>query len=73
MVFKVSIFFLDINRKYFLGRYVLVVIGDIVVYVIGNVRFIGGVGVVVLLIGLNVSLIFDRGECLEKYFIFLLV
>lgn len=41
------------------GWYVLVVVGDIVVYVIGNVRFIGGVGVVVLLIGLNVFLIFE--------------
>lgn len=72
MVFKVSISFLYTNRKYFSGRYALVVTGDIAVYATGNARPTGGVGAVALLIGPNAPLIFDRGECLEKHFIFLL-
>lgn len=61
VVFKLlnNIYF---KNFFFLGRYVLVVVGDIVVYVIGNVCCIGGVGAVVMLIGSEVLLVFDRGE-----------
>ncbi|KAL1782811.1 hydroxymethylglutaryl-CoA synthase, cytoplasmic [Sigmodon hispidus] len=49
------------HRFEVLGRYALVVAGDIAIYATGNARPTGGVGAVALLIGPNAPLIFDRG------------
>lgn len=56
---------------------VIVVVVDIVVYVVGSVCSIGGVGVVVMLIGLNVFLVMERGiklyiKCLKFWFCYLI-
>lgn len=45
------------------GCDVIVVVGDIVFYVKGNVCLIGGVGVVVFLIGFDVFIVFEFGMC----------
>ena len=46
----------------FLGRYALVVAGDIAVYASGNARPTGGAGAVAMLIGPNAPLIMERGK-----------
>ena len=45
-----------------LGRYALVVAGDIAVYASGSARPTGGAGAVAILIGANAPLAFDRGK-----------
>lgn len=45
-----------------LGRYALVVAGDIAVYATGNARCTGGAGAVAMLIGSEAPLVFDRGK-----------
>lgn len=46
----------------FLGRYALVVTGDIAVYACGNARPTGGAGAVAMLIGPNAPLVMERGK-----------
>ena len=50
----------------FIGRYAIVVAGDIAVYATGNARCTGGAGAVAMLIGPNASLIIDRGKVLNQ-------
>ena len=45
----------------FLGRFALVVAGDIAVYASGNARPTGGVGAVAMLVGPNAPLVMERG------------
>ena len=45
----------------FLGRFALVVAGDIAVYASGNARPTGGVGAVAMLVGPNAPLVTERG------------
>ena len=44
------------------GRYAIVVAGDIAVYAEGNARPTGGAGSVAMLIGPNAPLVIDRGK-----------
>ena len=44
-----------------LGRFALVVAGDIAVYASGNARPTGGAGAVAMLIGPNAPVVFERG------------
>lgn len=44
-----------------LGRYALVVCGDIAVYATGNARPTGGAGAVAMLVGPNAPLALERG------------
>ena len=45
-----------------LGRYAIVVMGDIAVYAEGNARCTGGAGAIAFLIGQDAPLVIDRGE-----------
>lgn len=45
----------------FLGRYALVVAGDIAVYAEGNARPTGGAGAIAMLIGPNAPIVLERG------------
>lgn len=44
------------------GRYALVVAGDIAVYATGSARPTGGAGAVAMLVGPNAPLVFERGQ-----------
>lgn len=50
---------------FYVGRYALVVAGDIAVYATGNARCTGGAGAVAMLIGPHAPLIFDRGKMVK--------
>lgn len=52
------------NRFFFLsvGRYALVVAGDIAVYAEGNARPTGGAGAIAMLIGPNAPIVLERGK-----------
>lgn len=50
-----------LKHEFLLGRYAMVVAGDIAVYSTGNARCTGGAGAVALLIGKDAPLVFDRG------------
>ena len=46
----------------FLGRYAIVVMGDIAVYAEGNARCTGGAGAIAFLVGKDAPLVIDRGK-----------
>jgi len=48
-----------------IGRYALVVAGDIAVYASGSARPTGGAGAVAMLVGPNAPLALDRGQPLQ--------
>ena len=47
---------------HFVGRYAIVVAGDIAVYGTGNARCTGGAGAVAMLVGPGAALVVDRGQ-----------
>lgn len=55
---------------FILGRYALVVAGDIAVYASGNARPTGGAGAVAMLLGPNAPLVFERGTTIKFHFRF---
>lgn len=63
-----SVFMLAILHQslFPLGRYALVVAGDIAVYATGSARPTGGAGAVAMLVGPNAPLAFERGELKQR-------
>lgn len=49
------------------GRYALVVAGDIAVYATGNARCTGGAGAVAMLVGPHAPLVLERGKNQERF------
>ena len=49
-----------------IGRYAIVVMGDIAVYAEGNARCTGGAGAIAFLIGKDAPLVIDQGELKYK-------